>query len=55
MEQEAIDKRMLKTGTVPVADLPVVANGPIKGKNKAQPDEEDEEEELRKLEAEMAM
>ena len=57
MEQEAIDERMLKTGTVPVADLPGVANGPIKGKNKVttQPDEEDEEEELRKLQAEMAM
>ncbi|KAF7510245.1 ESCRT-III subunit protein snf7 [Endocarpon pusillum] len=55
MEQEAIDERMLKTGTVPVADLPGVANGPIKGKNKVQQEEEDEEEELRKLQAEMAM
>lgn len=55
MEQEAIDERMLKTGTVPVADLPGVANGPIKGKKKVQPEEEDEEEELRKLQAEMAM
>jgi charged multivesicular body protein 4A/B len=55
MEQEAIDERMLKTGTVPVADLPGVANGPIKGKSKVQPEEEDEEEELRKLQAEMAM
>lgn len=55
MEQEAIDERMLKTGTVPVADLPgVVANGPIKGKmNRVE--EDDEEEELRKLQAEMAM
>jgi charged multivesicular body protein 4A/B len=55
MEQEAIDERMLKTGIVPVADLPGVANGPIKGKSKVQPEEEDEEEELRKLQAEMAM
>lgn len=57
MEQEMIDERMLETGAVPVADLPVVANGPIKGKNKVQqkPEEEDEEEELRKLQAEMAM
>jgi charged multivesicular body protein 4A/B len=58
MEQEAIDERMLKTGTVPVADLPgVVANGPIKGKmNRIQhAEEDDEEEELRKLQAEMAM
>lgn len=58
MEQEQIDERMLKTGTVPVADLPGVANGPIKGKNKVPQqaeEEEDEEEELRKLQAEMAM
>lgn len=55
MEQEAIDERMLTTGTVPVADLPKVANGPVKGKGKVQPEEEDEEEELRKLQAEMAM
>lgn len=54
MEQEAIDEKMLKTGTVPVADLPGVANGPIKGPTKVQA-EEDEEEELRKLQAEMAM
>lgn len=55
MEQAAIDERMLTTGTVPVADLPGVTNGPIKGKNKVRPEEEDEEEELRKLQAEMAM
>lgn len=57
MEQEQIDEKMLKTGTVPIADLPGVANGPIKGKNKVpqQAEEEDEEEELRKLQAEMAM
>lgn len=55
MEQEAIDERMLKTGTVPVADLPRVANRPIEGKNKVEDEEEDEEEELRKLQAEMAM
>jgi charged multivesicular body protein 4A/B len=54
MEQEAIDQRMLETGTVPVANLPAAANGPMKGKAKVQEDE-DEEEELRKLQAEMAM
>jgi charged multivesicular body protein 4 len=56
MEQEAMDERMLKTGTVPVAGevdrLPQVGNSKLK----AQPaEEEDEEEELRKLQAEMAM
>ncbi|KAK2802244.1 ESCRT-III subunit protein snf7 [Emmonsiellopsis sp. PD_5] len=57
MEQEQIDERMLKTGTVPVADqlgtLPAAANGPLKGKERAE--EEDEEAELEKLRAEMAM
>jgi charged multivesicular body protein 4 len=72
LEQEQLDNRMLKTGTVPVSDeiqkLPAVVNGEstfgdlhfvqptanhssVKGK----PAEEDEEEELRKLQAEMAM
>lgn len=74
-----MDERMLKTGTVPVADqitrLPAAANGesefmhhvsmsfwiitnhdfhPVKGKAK-QTEEEDEEAELEKLRAEMAM
>jgi len=56
MEQEAMDERMLKTGTLPVAGevdrLPQVGNAALR----AQPaQEEDEEEELRKLQAEMAM
>ncbi|KAL2223272.1 Snf7-domain-containing protein [Thermoascus aurantiacus ATCC 26904] len=58
LEQEVMDERMLKTGTVPVADqinrLPAAANGEIKGKAK-QTEEEDEEAELEKLRAEMAM
>ncbi|CRG85281.1 Vacuolar-sorting protein snf7 [Talaromyces islandicus] len=58
LEQEAMDAQMLKTGTVPVADqlhrLPAAANGEIKGKAK-QTEEEDEEAELEKLRAEMAM
>ncbi|PGH14035.1 hypothetical protein AJ79_03304 [Helicocarpus griseus UAMH5409] len=58
MEQEKIDERMLKTGTVPVADqlsaLPSAANGPLKGKERAT-EEEDEEAELAKLQAEMGM
>ncbi|KAF5016054.1 hypothetical protein F66182_12394 [Fusarium sp. NRRL 66182] len=67
LEQETIDERMLKTGTVPVADqlnrLPVAGNGEparltmavIKGKAKQTEEEEDEEAELEKLRAEMAM
>ncbi|KAB8071352.1 Snf7-domain-containing protein [Aspergillus leporis] len=58
LEQEAMDERMLHTGTVPVADqlnrLPAAANGEPKGKSKVQ-EEEDEEAELEKLRAEMAM
>ena len=72
MEQEAMDERMLKSGSVPVGGevsrLPSVGNGPSKTmivledyvltpfavRGKAQ-EEEDEEEELRKLQAEMAM
>ena len=84
LEQEDLDEKMLKTGTVPV--LPNAANGEsefipscavglrgdrrrdtkylrdifanvsiVKGKSKVTPEEEDEEEELRKLQAEMAM
>jgi len=59
LEQERIDEEMLRTGTVPVSDvvnrLPSAANGELKGKAKVQPEEEDEEAELAKLQAEMAM
>ena len=86
LEQENLDEKMLKTGTLPVADsltrMPKAANGEreypplfymrwkywsyeyiannlvysiVKGKTKAPVEEEDEEEELRKLQAEMAM
>lgn len=74
MEQEAMDERMLKSGSVPVGGevsrLPSVGNGPsksisaLKGDFKLTPvsvvrgkaqEEDDEEEELRKLQAEMAM
>ncbi|KAK8190614.1 Snf7-domain-containing protein [Phyllosticta capitalensis] len=48
LQQEELDNKMLETGNVPVTDkvsrLPSVAQG-----------EQDEEEELRKLQAEMAM
>ncbi|KAK6579604.1 hypothetical protein PZA11_007840 [Diplocarpon coronariae] len=59
LEQEHLDNKMLKTGTVPVSDevhrLPAAGNGEIKGKAPVHAEEEDEEEELRKLQAEMAM
>ncbi|KAK6219469.1 hypothetical protein LQW54_002201 [Pestalotiopsis sp. IQ-011] len=56
MQQEQLDEQMLKTGTVPVSDsihrLPTVANGKIQS---PAVEEDDEEAELRKLQAEMAM
>ncbi|KAJ2982696.1 hypothetical protein NUW58_g6391 [Xylaria curta] len=55
LQQEALDKQMLSSGSVPVSDvhkLPTVANSDIKSHAQA---EDDEEEELRKLQAEMAM
>ncbi|TPX10771.1 uncharacterized protein E0L32_008340 [Thyridium curvatum] len=56
MQQEQLDESLLKTGTVPVSDqiqrMPAAANGEIKGKAV---EEDDEEAELRKLQAEMAM
>ncbi|PQE09200.1 vacuolar-sorting snf7 protein [Rutstroemia sp. NJR-2017a BBW] len=59
LEQEALDNKMLKTGTVPVSDeihrLPAAANGEIKSKAPVHAEEDDEEEELRRLQAEMAM
>ncbi|KFY19725.1 hypothetical protein V493_07847 [Pseudogymnoascus sp. VKM F-4281 (FW-2241)] len=60
MEQEQLDAKMLKTGTVPVSDdvhrLPAAVHGDlVKDKQPARQEEDDEEEELRKLQAEMAM
>ncbi|KAK5942776.1 ESCRT-III subunit protein snf7 [Knufia obscura] len=56
LEQEMLDERMVKTGAVPVGGelerAPVVPSLPVKA-SKVQ--EDDEEEELRKLQAEMAM
>ncbi|KAI7083004.1 Vacuolar-sorting protein, partial [Hortaea werneckii] len=58
LQQEELDTKMLKTGTVPVSDqvqrMPSVGNQEIKGKAQ-QVEEDDEEEELRKLQAEMAI
>ena len=57
LQQEELDNKMLKTGNVPVHDqisrLPEQPVGALKGKQNAV--EDDEEEELRKLQAEMAM
>lgn len=75
LQQEELDNKMLKTGTVPVSDqiqrLPNVGTGPSKSRarggefkavfannslvRKPTAEEDDEEEELRKLQAEMAM
>ncbi|KAI2640078.1 vacuolar-sorting protein SNF7 [Xylaria nigripes] len=58
LQQEALDKKMLESGSVPVSmssdvsKLPSVANPDIKSHAQQ---EDDEEEELRKLQAEMAM
>jgi len=54
LQQEALDERMLKTGSVPVHDqIQRMPNAPTK--NTPTAEEEDEEAELRKLQAEMAM
>ncbi|KAH8893435.1 vacuolar-sorting protein SNF7 [Thozetella sp. PMI_491] len=58
LQQERLDEEMLKTGSVPVLDavqrLPAAANGELPSKKTAI-EEDDEEAELRKLQAEMAM
>ncbi|TKA62431.1 Vacuolar-sorting protein SNF7 [Friedmanniomyces simplex] len=58
LQQEELDNKMLRTGSVPVSDqiqrMPTVGTGEIKGKQQ-RVEEDDEEEELRKLQAEMAM
>ncbi|SPQ22033.1 7cc7f3e1-88ff-4362-aeff-ce090661a3de [Thermothielavioides terrestris] len=59
LQQQELEDKMLKTGAVPVDSiqrLPTVANGEIKGKAPAAAvAEDDEEAELRKLQAEMAI
>ncbi|KAK5115326.1 ESCRT-III subunit protein snf7 [Meristemomyces frigidus] len=58
LQQEELDNKMLKTGTMPVSDqiqrMPAVNTGEVRS-GKQRVEEEDEEEELRKLQAEMAM
>ncbi|KAF2704747.1 Snf7-domain-containing protein [Pleomassaria siparia CBS 279.74] len=57
LQQEALDEQMLNTGNIPVGDkvgrLPNAPQAEVKGK--ARVEEDDEEAELRKLQAEMAM
>ncbi|CAK7200957.1 ESCRT-III subunit protein snf7 [Sporothrix eucalyptigena] len=57
LQQEQLDEKMLNTGSVPVSDavhqLPTAANGELK--STPVEEEDDEEAELRKLQAEMAM
>ncbi|KAL2758055.1 hypothetical protein ACRALDRAFT_1061304 [Sodiomyces alcalophilus JCM 7366] len=56
MRQEQVDEEMLNTGTVPadkIQDLPAAATGELK--KKTTPQESEEEAELRRLQAEMAM
>lgn len=62
LQQEQLDEQMLNTGNVPVGDkvgrLPQTPQTEVKGKtpvSAARVEEDDEEEELRKLQAEMAM
>ncbi|KAF5010856.1 hypothetical protein FDECE_3001 [Fusarium decemcellulare] len=59
LQQESLDEQMLATGNVPVSDavhkMPTPANTePVSSKKQAV-EEDDEEAELRKLQAEMAM
>lgn len=56
--QEQLDEKMMKTGQVPadkISALPSAPEGVKAGKAPVRVEEDDEEEELRKLQAEMAM
>lgn len=59
LEQEQLDNQMLGTGAIPVSDhvhkIQIASDTETKGKSTAPILEDDEEEELRKLQAEMAM
>ncbi|KAJ6440334.1 fungal transcriptional regulatory protein [Purpureocillium lavendulum] len=59
MQQEQLDEAILKTGNVPVADavhkMPTPANTEPVASRRQEVEEDDEEAELRKLQAEMAM
>jgi charged multivesicular body protein 4 len=54
--QEQLDEKMMKTGNVPADKISALPSAPQGVKaGKAPIEEDDEEEELRKLQAEMAM
>ena len=58
LQQEKLDEEMLKTGNVPVNDTVAAGSLPAAPNRKLpqqRVEEDDEEEELRKLQAEMAM
>jgi len=60
LQQEELDNKMLKTGSMPVSDqvhrLPSAATGDLTKKTAVHAEEEDDEdEELRRMQAEMAM
>lgn len=59
LQQEQLDEQMLTTGNVPVSDavhkMPTPANTEPQSSKKQAVEEDDEEAELRKLQAEMAM
>ena len=55
LQQEKLDEAMINTGNVPVGRLPSAPATEVKGKAPLRVEEDDEEEELRKLQAEMAM
>ncbi|ODA80606.1 hypothetical protein RJ55_03565 [Drechmeria coniospora] len=60
LQQEQLDEAILKTGHVPLSDavhkMPTPANAePVSSRRQAVEEEDDEEAELRKLQAEMAM
>lgn len=75
LQEEQLDEKMLKTGSVPIGDrvdmLPTPQQGsklqtfsvvvaiansnPVKGKTPLRNEEDEEEEELKRLQAEMAM
>ncbi|KJZ76319.1 Vacuolar-sorting protein SNF7 [Hirsutella minnesotensis 3608] len=59
LQQEQLDEAILKTGTVPVSDavhkMPTPANAEPVSSRRVMEEEDDEEAELRRLQAEMAM
>ncbi|KAK5168195.1 ESCRT-III subunit protein snf7 [Saxophila tyrrhenica] len=55
LQQEELDNKMLKTGSMPVSDqIQRMPNAAV-GEPRSRVEEDDEEEELKKLQAEMAM